>query len=159
MNDAKTIGVAGFRSLWLEAVYKVCDYFDTLFKGGIRQAAMDGVTYMNYFVKTSWDKLKTFFTVVSLAVQGLTSDMDSLKQSLEDVVKAKTVETWSKMKNALIRTADWTGLSEFVLGHKINVTKSTSRERQAVDDAINGLLKNVDFDAIGTVINDSHEYQ
>lgn len=137
----------------------MCEYFDTLFVGGVRQASMDGVSYINYFVKVGWNYLKTFFTAIGLAIQGLTSDVDGLKDSLMELFKAKAAETWAKMKNVAIRTSDWTGLSEFIFGHKINVTKSTSKERERVQSAMDGLLKNIDFDAIGVVMNEHVSYQ
>lgn len=57
LSDAKFIGVEGFRNLWLEAIGKISGTIDKQFKGGVREAALDGVAWMNYFAKTVYRRI------------------------------------------------------------------------------------------------------
>lgn len=75
VNDAmKTVG-EGFHSIWLQAIGAVCGFFGTLFVGGIRQAATEGVAWMEYWakasvpiVKSTWARIKGYTKAAGDAV-------------------------------------------------------------------------------------------
>lgn len=86
LNDAKAIGVQGFKKLWLEAIGSVSRSLDTQFKGGVREAALTGVAYMEYFVKSSWARVVGFFSACGLVFEGFDSSLTKMARSFSRYV-------------------------------------------------------------------------
>ena len=146
LSDAKTIGVEGFKNLWLEAIASISQDIDDKFQGGIRQAALDGVAYFSFFVKASWTKLTGFFTAVSLGVQGLGDSFTSIFSNLFDYYKSffGAVGKWIWD----VVNVSWDDIkSNGVFG------KANSNFTKAMDKAAAKLTQNIDFEAIGDSIN------
>lgn len=75
LSDAKTIGVEGFKNLWLEAIGSISKNIDENFEGGIRKASLDAVAYIGYFVKSTWADLTTWFARLGLMFQGFDNNI------------------------------------------------------------------------------------
>lgn len=148
LSDAKTIGVEGFKNLWLEAIGSVADNIDSQFAGGIQKAALDGVAYFSFFVKASWAKLTGFFTAVSLGVQGLGDSFTSIFSNLFNYYKSffSAVGKWiSDVVNV-----SWDDIkSNGVFG------KANTNFTKAMDKAAAKLTQNIDFEAMGAAINET----
>ena len=147
MNDAKEIGVQGFKKLWLEAIGSVSRNLDTQFKGGAREAALTGVAYLEYFVKTAWSHIKEFCSKAALLFSGLGDDLSSVFTNLFDYYKTffGAVGNWiSDVVNV-----SWDDIKANGVFGKANKNFSRSMEK-----ASEKLLRNVDFDAIATLMLD-----
>ena len=75
VNDAMTVVGEGFHSIWLETLGAVCGMFDSIFVGGIRQAALEGVAWLRFWAKSSvpiiqgtWRRIKGYGSAVGGAV-------------------------------------------------------------------------------------------
>lgn len=150
LSDAKTIGVAGFKSLWFEAIRSVANNIDSQFTGGIRKAALDGVAWFGYYAKAGWTNLVTFFSAISLAIQGLISQNKSLAESFLDISKGAAATLGGKTWSGVRQFANWSGISEFIFGHKLS---TKSKYTDAFSNAIERTLDPIDFDAIGSLLN------
>lgn len=69
--DAMVLMTSGAKSLWMNAVGEVCKLLDSQFAGGVREAAMKGNAYMEYFVKVTMRYVTTWFTSWSQATGGI----------------------------------------------------------------------------------------
>lgn len=154
LSDAKTIGVAGFKSLWLEAIGSVADSIDSQFTGGIRRATLDGVAWFGYYAKAGWSNLVTFFSAISIAIQGLINQNKSLAESFLDIGKGAAATLGGKIWSGARQFANWSGISEFVFGRKLS-TKSNYTD--AFSNAIERTLDPIDFAAIGSLLNTNEQ--
>ena len=75
VNDAMTVVGEGFHSIWLETLGAVCEMFDGIFVGGIRQAALEGVAWLRFWAKSSvpiiqgtWRRIKGYGSAIGGAV-------------------------------------------------------------------------------------------
>lgn len=75
VNDAMTIAGEGFHSIWLETLGAVSGMFDSIFVGGIRQAAHEGVAWLRFWAKSSvpiiqgtWRRIRGYGSAVGGAV-------------------------------------------------------------------------------------------
>ncbi len=152
MNDAKAIGVAGFKKLWHEAVGSVCRDLDTNFKGGAREAALTGVAYMEYFVKLSWSHIKEFCSKAALLFSGLGENLSGVFTNLFEYYKTffGAVGRWISD----VVTVSWDEIKENGVFGKAN-----ERFSQAMSKASDKLLSGVDFDAIATLMLDGEKYR
>ena len=123
LSDAKYIGVEGFKNVWLQLVGKISESVDQLFKGGVREAAMDGVSYFTYFAKLSYGRVKWLFDSIGIMAGAISVNWRDLMQDIVDLSKSTLMYVATLMSNKLTEFIDWSGISSFVLGHKINVIK------------------------------------
>ena len=152
MNDAKAIGVSGFKKLWLEAIGSISRSLDANFKGGAREAALTGVAYMEYFVKLSWSYIKEFCSKAGLLFSGLGENLSDVFTNLFDYYKSffGAVGQWiSDVVNV-----SWDEIRENGVFGKAN-----ERFSRAMDKASEKLLSGVDFDAIATLMLDGDKYR
>ena len=53
VKDAMDTVTAGVKSVWLQAIGAICNWFDGIFAGGIREAAAKASAYLEYYAKLS----------------------------------------------------------------------------------------------------------
>ena len=101
--DAFTIATAGVKSLWGEAIGKVCGWMDSLFVRGIRNAAMEMVAYLEYAAKNAWRAIKVSFNNIVLAYGAISEDWGNTFRRLWDGIckgwSAVAVFIWEQIKN------------------------------------------------------------
>lgn len=68
--DAMVSMTQGTKALWLEACGVIAKEIDKKFKGGVREAALKGVAYMNYFAQAGVRYVTTWVTSWSEAAGG-----------------------------------------------------------------------------------------
>lgn len=88
LADAKYIGVEGFKNLWLQVVGKISESVDQQFKGGVREAAMDGVSYFTYFAKLSYGRVKWLFDSIGIMAGAISVNWRDLMQDMVDLSKS-----------------------------------------------------------------------
>lgn len=145
LSDAKTIGVQGFRSLWLDCIGSISRSIDESFAGGVRQAALDGVAWLDFFAKMAYKKVAAFASTSLIAFNGLGSSMGEIFTKLFDYYKSffSAVGGWiSDVVNV-----SWDDIKANGVFGKAN--ENFSRK---MDKASEKLLENVDFDAMGANI-------
>lgn len=59
--DAMSIASNGMKSIWLQGIGKVCEWFDSQFAGGIREAAAQACNWLEYHTKSSVAKCLTWW--------------------------------------------------------------------------------------------------
>lgn len=152
MNDAKAIGVQGFKKLWLEAIGSISRSLDTQFKGGVREAALTGVAYMEYFVKLSWSYFTEFCSKASLLFSGLGENLSSVFTNLFEYYKTffGAVGRWIYD----VVNVSWDDIKENGVFGKAN-----ERFSRAMNKASEKLLGGVDFDSIATLMLDGDKYR
>lgn len=123
LSDAKTIGVAGFKKIWLEAIGKISEEADKHFNGGVREAAMDGVSYFSYFAKLSYKRVQWLFDSIGIIAGAISANWSNLMSDMVSLTKNTLLYLGTISANNFTKFLDWSGISEFVLGHKKNVYK------------------------------------
>ena len=152
MNDAKAIGVSGFKKLWLDAIGSVSKDLDKNFSGGAREASLKGVAYMEYFVKTSWSHVKEFCTKAVMLFNGLGDSLSGVFTNLFEYYKTFFGAVWRWMSDVV--TVSWDEIKENGVFGKAN-----ERFSKAMSKASDKLLSGIDFDAIATLMLDGDKYR
>lgn len=82
--DSMSIITNGVKALWSNAVGHVCDLLDKQFAGGVREASMRGVAYMEYFAKVAGRYVVEFFSTWSQASGGI---QEGFRVALSNMLK------------------------------------------------------------------------
>lgn len=78
MADGMKIMGDGIKTLYQEGIAKVIQLIDSQFAGGIREAALKGAAYMEYFAKVAWRYVSTFYKSWSESSGGLMEGLATL---------------------------------------------------------------------------------
>ena len=78
MADAIGILTNGFKVLYQEGIAKVIGLINSQFAGGVREAALKGAAYMEYFAKVAWRYISTFYTSWSKSSGGIMEGLATL---------------------------------------------------------------------------------
>lgn len=146
LSDAKTIGVTGFKNLWLEVVGKISQTIDESFKGGIREAAMDGVSYFTYFAKMSYARIKWLFDSIGIIAGAISANWSNMLSDVWKTTQQTALYLGKVANNVFTKFLDESGISQFITGHKINVYSSLSKTGMKV--ALDSLWQDVNGDML-----------
>lgn len=69
VTDAMNIASTGVTSLWQRAIGKVCMLWADDFPGGVRAGALNAISYLEYFIKMSMNKLTHWGSKAALMMQ------------------------------------------------------------------------------------------
>ncbi len=117
---AMQIMTNGTKSLWQEAVGKVCGMLDEQFEGGVREASMRAVAWMKYGAKLAWRHMVATFENLVKAYKAMSADwgktFSEMFTMLWKTFKSFAKFLWEQIKNigAVIRDflkQVWSGLS------------------------------------------------
>ncbi len=106
LADAKYIGVEGFKNLWLEAIGSISKNIDDNFEGGIRKAALDGVAYVGYFIKSTWADLTTWFAKLGLMFQGFDNNLLNVVTSFAGALVGSVKSVIDELNNLTQKATD-----------------------------------------------------
>ena len=60
--DAMAIASTGVKSIWLQALGAVCGFFDEMFVGGVREAALTACNWLEFYAKVGVTKVMEYVT-------------------------------------------------------------------------------------------------
>ena len=75
--DAMNIASNGFKSVWLQAIGAVCGWFDTQFTGGVREAALLGAAYLEYYAKVGASNAVHWYQQAQNGIENLGAGVSS----------------------------------------------------------------------------------
>lgn len=95
--DAMNIASAGFKSIWLQALGAVCGWFDSMFVGGIREAALLGASYLEYYAKIGATKAAYWWGTMQNAMSEVGTGIGTFVGALAG--GASVSEAWDMAKD------------------------------------------------------------
>lgn len=114
---------------------------------------MDGVSYFTYFAKLSYARIKWLFDSIGVLAGAISVNWSNLMSDMVKMTKTTLVYLGTISNNKFKQFMDWSGISEFIMGHKFNNAKSLP-STQLQDAAktlwqdINGGQLEKEFDAL-----------
>ncbi len=101
--DAMTICTDGVKAMWGGAIGTICAWFDGMFVGGIRGAALQAMAYLKYAGEVAWEAMSVSFSNIVLAYQTMSSDWGNTFAKLWEGIcagfKAVVEFIWEQVKN------------------------------------------------------------
>lgn len=149
--DAMSIASGGVKSLWLQSLGTVCDWFDKNFEGGIRAAAANSAQYLVYYAKVGvtkameyWEKITTFFEAVGSGFGALFSTdggfMEKFSRAMEvydEEMRQREIYIESLEESNEKRITDW---SEKTLETTKATTKNFAKNYSAAAVTVGGRM-------------------
>lgn len=158
LSDAKTIGTEGFKNLWLEAIGKISQAIDEQFKGGTREAALDGVAWLTYFAKTMYKRIQTVLEIIGIAAGAISADFKTVLDDFINYSKAATLTFSQKVYNATATLLNKIGIPQFISGGAPLSMITTPKYEQARDSAFEKLLKDLNVDMMSDSLKELEDY-
>lgn len=138
LTDGMNIVVTGIKDMWMEFVGDIAKFIDSNFEGGIRQASLNAVAYIEYFVKKAGRVMSSWASGMVAIWNGLGGTWQSVVQSWGDYLVSyfKAIGNWIKD----VINVSWDDIKEHGVFGKAN-----EKFAKTVNDAADALWEDVDF--------------
>ena len=101
MADGMKVMTDGIKTLYHEGIAKIVQLIDSQFAGGIREAALKGAAYMEFFAKVAWRYVSTFYDAWSKSSEGILDGFKTAVLNLMDLLGGLVTASISAMIQAL----------------------------------------------------------